>query len=44
MPFAPHFAALCLVFSTKMHCVLLQNALCFVANSPEAGANGSSFK
>ena len=21
MPFAPHFAALCLVFSTKMHCI-----------------------
>jgi hypothetical protein len=38
--FAPKRSSFCI----KTHSVLLQNALYFVANSPEIGANGGVFK
>ena len=44
----PHFtlrlAPKCLVFCTKTHCILHQNALRFAANSPKMGAHGGCFK
>ena len=42
--FVLRFAAKRSSFCTKTHSVLLQNALYFVANSPETGANGGVFK